>query len=136
MVLQVRHLQAGITWGVLGLFTATMVCGEGLHGLLGLNHFPCSAHSCGFHSCGHSGQESLEASGDLSLRATDHDRVLVSEANCPICSFLAYAHCLPVLSLTLCEPLTVVETIVAARCLDVGDRVFAYRSRAPPASAL
>jgi hypothetical protein len=113
-----------------------MVCGEGLHCLCGFDHFSSRTHSCGLDFCRHSGHESPDASGHPTLRASDHDRVQVSEADCPICSFFAQAHGLAFLPPTLCGSLTVVDRIAVARCLDVGDTVSAYRSRAPPLSAL
>jgi hypothetical protein len=112
-----------------------MVCGEGLHGLFGLHHSSCSAHSHDFYSCGHSGHESPETGDHLAIHTTDHDCGQVNEADCPICSFFAFAHCLPVLSLTLCEPLIVAESVVVTRYLDVGDKVLVYQSRAPPVLA-
>jgi hypothetical protein len=126
-----RRLKACITWSVLSLFAVTMLYGEGLHGLFGLQH-PCafSNHCCEFD---HGGHASRDAAGHLSLCEADQKCELIGEADCPICFFFAQAHCLPVLSPIHSESLAVVENVAVTHCLDIGDRVLVYRSRAPPA---
>jgi hypothetical protein len=131
VVLPVRRFHTAITWGVLGLFTATMVCGQGLHCLCGFSHSSCCAHDF----CEHSDDDGPHSCGVSAWQASSCDHSQIDATGCPICSFFALAHGLSFLPPTLCESLIVAESVAAIRCLASGDDISVYRSRAPPVSA-
>lgn len=127
VVLKSRCLRAGVTWGVLALFAAVMVCGEASHCLPGFGHFCNSSQSCCGHSC-HDGHE------PIFFGAVGPDHHQLDEGDCVICGFFALVHGLPIAMLDLGKPMSIVERLVTLRGLAGGDSICAYHSRAPPAA--
>jgi hypothetical protein len=135
VVLKSKHYRSLVTWGVLALFTATMVGGEGLHCLPGLGHSCCSHDEDHAEYCSNVGYEVSVLAGHLSIHSADAEQH-VSHTTCAICSFFAQAHCLPVVLADGNVPLKLAEMVFAVSGLKSGHFVQVYHCRAPPFATL